>query len=397
MSGGAAVPGPRTILDAEELIGASQRATGLADFGAPDPRESLQQLVRSLNDEAQLTDQGAAAKRASLIRVLSNRLLLQHELARSPRIAAERITTPIVILGLPRSGTTKLHRMIAADPVMQKLPLWRLLYPVRALTVGAGNDVERRIAATEAFVDAIRTHSPALYAAHPMMALEPDEEYFAMEISFLAHLNTSSFHTPGYGAWLDSQDFDTWYVWLKRLLQYVQYTEQAAGRPWVLKAPHHLGYLPLLLKNFPGTTVVHCHRDPAVAVASFCALLHASRLTTSARVRPTDIGEYALRSYSRRIAAYLRDRVSAERTNRFVDVTYREILQDAPAVIRRSYAAAGIELAEARIQAMRTWAAANQQHKHGQHRYALAEFGLTESQVAEAFRDYTARFASYLH
>jgi Sulfotransferase family len=160
-------------LDAEELIAASQKATGLTDFGETDPRESLQQLTRSLNEEACLTEAGIAGKRGSLIRVLSNRLLLQDAFARNPRIADEKIVKPIVILGLPRSGTTKLHRMIAADPQMQKLPLWKLLYPVRALAPGPGTDVENRIAAADAFVNAIRTNNPEQYAGHPMLALAP--------------------------------------------------------------------------------------------------------------------------------------------------------------------------------------------------------------------------------
>ena len=395
MSAGAAAA-PRRLLDAGELISASRAATGLRDLGEPDPRESLERLVAALNGEAQLTEAGAAAKRLSLIRVLSNRLLLQEEFARNPSLSEERISSPIVILGLPRSGTTKLHRMIAADPLMQKLPLWRLLYPVRALSPGPGSDVERRIAATDAYVEAIRTRSPALYAGHPMLTHEPDEEYFAMEISFLAHINTSSFHTPSYEAWLDAQDFDPWYVWLKRLLQYVQHSEGGAGRPWVLKAPHHLGYLPLLFKHFPDATIVHCHRDPAVAVASFCALLYASRVTTSAHARAADVGSYVLRVYPRRLAAYLEARAQGVPGQRVIDVSYKQIVRDAPDVIRRAYAAAGLPLDEARLRAMRAWDTANEQHKHGQHRYLLSDFGLTESDVARTFREYTNRFESYL-
>jgi Sulfotransferase family len=396
MSSGAAATGPGARLDAEELIRVSRSATGLTRFGNPDPQESLSRLVRALNEEAQLTAAGVAAKRASLIRVLGNRLQLEDQFAREPRIAAEHIASPIVILGLPRSGTTKLHRMIGADPMMQKLPLWRLLYPVQAPTPGPESDVERRIAATEAYVETIRKRSPTLYAGHPMLAREPDEEYFGMELSFLAHLNTSSFHTPGYEAWLDAQDFNPWYFWLRRLLQYVQFSEHAGERPWVLKAPHHLGYLPLLRGYFPDVTVVHCHRDPLVAVASFCALLHASRVTTSDRVDPADIGRYVLRAYSRRLSAYLRDRPSLERSNGFVDVSYREILRDAPTVIRRSYAAAGLELDERRLQAMRDWDAANAQHKHGRHQYSLGDFGLSKAEVGAVFEAYSTRFADYL-
>ena len=174
------------LLDAAELIAASRIATGLTDFGEVDPRESLEHLVNSLNEEAHLTDGGAAAKKSSLLRVLSNRLLLQDALARRPEIEAEPILPPVVITGLQRSGTTKLHRMIGADADMQKLPLWRLMYPVQTAQAPPG-ERDPRILATQMFVDAIRERSPEVYAAHPMMALEPDEEYFAMEISFLAH------------------------------------------------------------------------------------------------------------------------------------------------------------------------------------------------------------------
>ena len=133
-----------------------------------------------------------------------------------------------------------------------------------------------------------------------------------MELSFLSHLNTSSFHTPSYEAWLDRQPFDSWYVWLKKFLQYAQHVDGAAGRPWVLKAPHHLGYLPLLLEHFPDATVVHCHRDPTVAVSSFCALLHASRRSTSTRDDPREVGRYVMRIYGGRMRKYQQDRAALE-------------------------------------------------------------------------------------
>lgn len=383
------------MLDAAELIDASRAATGLADFGALDPRESLERLVESLNREANLTESGAAAKKSSLIRVLSNRLLLKDALARCPEIEAQSIRRPIVITGLQRSGTTKLHRMIAADPAMQKLPLWRLMYPVPSALLRAGEE-DPRIAATQSFVDAVRERSPEVYAAHPMLALEPDEEYFAMEISFQAHINTSSFRTPSYEAWLNAQSFDNWYVWLKKFLQYAQHTDGAAGRPWVLKAPHHLGYLPLLFKHFPDAVVVHCHRDPAVAIASFSALLLASRRSTSRGAAPSDVGAYCFKYCTQRLNDYLRDRGNLETDHPFVDVAYGDIVRDAPAVIRRIYGAAGLPLTEEGLLAMRTWESLNSQHKHGAHRYACADFDLSERGIADETRAYAERFADYL-
>jgi hypothetical protein len=384
------------LLDAGDLLAAAHQATGLTDFGEIDPHESLQRLVQSLNSEASLTEAGAAGKRVSLIRVLCNRLLLHDALVRNPRIADEVITKPIVILGLPRSGTTKLHRMIASDPGIQKLPLWRLMYPVRALSHDPGNDVEQRVAATQLFVDAIKQRAPAMYAAHPMLPLEPDEEYFAMELSFQAQINTSSFHTPSYEAWLNGQNFDNWYGWLKKLLQFVQHEQRGAGKPWILKAPHHLGYLPLLFQHFPDATIAHCHRNVLEIVPSFCALIHASRVSTSPQASPEATGRYTLRAYTARMRAYLRDRPLAEQQHAFVDIPYQDIVRDALTVIRRCYAAAGIPLSDAAVQAMQLWEAGNEQHKHGQHRYQLADFGLTDTEVRTAFQDYSTRFATCL-
>jgi len=385
-------------LDAEELLAEACSATGLSDLGDPDPRESLRQLVASLNDEAALTPVGVAGKRAGLIRVLANRLWLNDAFRRDPQLAAERIRSPIVILGLPRSGTTKLHRMIAADPGMQKLPLWRLLNPVRALAPAPpGSTVDARVAAAQQFVEALRTRSPDTFAAHPMDALEPDEEYFGMELSFLSHLNTSSFHTPSYEAWLNAQSFAPWYHWLERLLQYAQHSDGASGRPWVLKAPHHLGYLQLLFAQFPDATVVHCHRDPTTAVASFCALLQASRRSTSSRVDAHAIGQYVMRSYGQRMQRYLSDRTTLERHHRFVDLPYPEIVKDAPSAIAQCYAAAGLPLSASSLEAMKSWESQNRQHGHGRHQYELADFGLTTADVERAFGAYAARFARELH
>lgn len=395
MSASSAPPSAAVRLDADEILAVARQATGLHDLGETDPIDSLQRLVRALNEEASLTNAAAAGKRNSLIRVLSNRLLLQDAFRRNPAIADQQIQKPIVIVGLPRSGTTKLHRMIAADPQMQKLPLWKLMFPVRALTPGPGTDVENRIAATEAFVEAIRTGNPAQYAGHPMMALEPDEEYFAMEISFLAHINTSSFYTPSYETWLDAQDFDNWYVWLRRYLQYFQHLEGTAGRPWVLKAPHHLGYLPLLMKYFPDATVVHCHRAPITAIASFCGLIGAARRASSTAYDPHEVGRYVLRIYGRRMQLYLRDRARLPR-ERFVDLPYERIVHDGSNAIAACYRAAGLPLDAASSTAMKAWETANEQHKHGRHRYDLAEYGLTEADVARTFDAYTRHFGDYL-
>jgi hypothetical protein len=151
-----------------------------------------------------------------------------------------------------------------------------------------------------------------------------------------------------------------------------------------------------LFKHFPDAVVVHCHRDPAVAIASFSGLLLASRRSTSRGSVPAEVGAYCLKYCSQRLNDYLRDRADLEQDHCFVDVPYGEIVRDASGVIRRIYQAAGLPLTEEALKAMRAWEVANSQHKHGSHRYAFSDFDLDEARIADATRPYTRRFADYL-
>jgi hypothetical protein len=358
-------------LDAEEMVAAACAATGLEHFGEPDPRVSLQELVRSLNDEAQLTVAGVAGKRASLIRVLANRLLLQHAFDSNAALARETIRAPIVILGLPRSGTTKLHRMIAADPIMQKLPLWRLLYPVRALAPAATAE-DPRIAAARQFVDVLRQRSPDTYAAHPMDALEPDEEYFGMELSFLSNLNTSSFHTSGVRTLARRGRHSTAGMRGSRAAQYTPALGACIG-----SALGSQGAAPSRL-SAAAVRAVSGHDDRALPPRP----RHGRRvvLCIAAGVAPLD--ELARRSAGDRTVrdAHLRHAHAAlfarpRRSRESRTVHRRGLRRDrnaAPDVIARCYAAAGLDLRASSLQEMQSWEARTSSTRHGRHQYALA-------------------------
>ena len=287
--------------------------------------------------------------------------------------------------------------MIAADPRMQKLPLWKLLYPVRALAPGPGSDVENRIAATEAFVEAIRQRNPALYAAHPMLALEPDEEYFAMEISFLAHINTSSFHTPSYEAWLDAQDFDNWYVWLKKLLQYAQYTDRCSGKALGAQGAASPRVSAAAAGAFPRR---HRRALPPRPGRSSCVVLR-----DAARLADGDQSSRPPRGYRTIRAAHLFPAYAglSARSSRGGDAptifstcrTRTSCATHPPSSVNATPRRAS-RSTQTRTQAMQEWETSNRQHKHGQHRYALADFGIAEAEVAGVFAAYSARFAQYL-
>lgn len=387
-------PGP-ALLDLDEILQESLSVTGLDDFGGDDLLEALRVLVPSLNAEADFTSDGVQGKRAGLVRALCNRLRLQNALNEHPEIRDEPIAGPLVIVGLPRSGTTKLHRMIAADPAMQKLPLWRILNPV-PLEATASSERDPRFAVAEAFEAAMRERLPALQAAHPMVASEPDEDVFALEITGRMYINCSASRAPTYKAWLDQQSFDGVYRWLRLYLQIIQYYDRGRGRPWILKAPQHMGFLPQLFDHFPAATVIHCHRSVSINIASYAAMITTARRAVSSVADPLDVGRYAIDFWSDLMRRYLRDRVELEELHRFVDISYPDIVENGMKAISRIYADAAIELTEESKLAMSAWESNNAQHKHGRHQYSLADAGLTEAQVASAFSEYTARFSSYI-
>ncbi len=382
---------PPAKLNLDEII---QSATGGQPSVPPDMLEALRILTGSWNQDGNLTPAGAAGKRAGLIRALTNRLRLEDALTDHPAIAAEPIAGPIVIIGLPRSGTTKLHRIIAADPGMQKLLLWQLLSPVPlANAPPAGPDP--RIAQAEAYTQALRDNAPDLYAAHPMAATEPDEDIFALEVTGYNYINCSTVPAPAYKAWLDQQSFTPVYQWLKRILQVQQYFGGQPGRPWVLKAPQHMGFLPELFSVFPDATIVHCHRDPKITVASYIAMITAARRGSCAIADPADVGRYALTFWGEHTRRYLTSRAALAADHNFVDLAYNAIVADSLACAERIYTTAGLALPAASRAAMHAWEASNAQHKHGKHSYNLADANLTPGDIAKEFAEYSRLFGSY--
>ncbi len=394
MSTVASAPFRVGTLDADELIASARSATGLEHFGEPDVRAPLTVLVDSLNREANLTPKGEAGRRAALIRALSNRLRLNDAITKDSRIEREVIARPLVILGLQRSGTTKLQRLLASDPGMQKMLLWRLLQPVPSQAASPGQP-DPRIAQAEAYVAAMRESAPEMYAAHPTYATQADEEVYVMELAFLANINATAYRAPSFDDWLRGQSYRSWYIWFKRLLQYVQYSDGAVGRPWVLKAPHHMSFLPLLFEYFPDAIVVHTHRDPAIAVSSFSSLALAARRSNQFTADAREAGRYCLDYCASRIQTYMRDRAALDRESRFVDVSYRDVVSNADSVVRKVYDAAGLELKPAAVDAMHAWESEYEQHKHGAHQYGLEDFGLDQAAIDAAFSEYMSRFGQY--
>lgn len=385
------------VLEKEALLAEARRRTGLADFGDPAFRAPLRELLRSLREEARLSQAGRAMQLERIVGLLVNRLRTEEHVRRHPEIARERIGRPLVIAGLARTGTTLLHRTLAADPRWFALRWYESRNPAPFPEADAGaadpDAPDPRIADAEAEVAAMLDAAPDLLAAHPMDAHAPDEEIMLVEHAFTSWNPEAFCRVPGYAAWLERQDPVPGYRYLRRLLQFLQWQKRRRGEErerWVLKAPFHLGHVDALFHVFPDAQVVMTHRDPVQTVPSLASLVRTLHALGSDAVDPLEIG----RHWSAKLARALEGCIAARarREERFLDVDYADLVADPMAQVRRIHDFAGETLdagAEAR---MSEWAVENERDRRPVHRYTLEEFGFTEEGLRAQFAAYCERF-----
>jgi hypothetical protein len=377
--------------EAAVLAEATRRSGGLADFGDPAFREPLRRLLHSLETESALHEIGRITWFERVVGVLVNRLRTEDWIARHPEILEQRIEEPVVIVGLPRTGTTMLHRMIASDPSVLSLRWYESRNPAPFPgSEGAARDP--RIEDAEREVAMMLETVPELMAVHPMDALAPDEEILLIEHAFVSWNPEAFCRVPGYAAWLETQDVTPGYRHLDRVLRFLTWQKRRrgeTGRRWVLKAPFHLAFLDTLFAVFPDARVVLTHRDPVETVPSLASFAYVLYRLNSDRVDPLEIGAHWGRKLAWATQRALRAR--AGREDRFLDVDYEALVGDPIACARRIYAFANMPLTESAVAGMREWAVENARDRRPVHRYTLAEFGMTEEQLARDFAEYRER------
>lgn len=381
-----------TSFEAASILAEARERTGLDDFGEDSFREPMERLLRSLEQEAELSPAGRAMQRARLVGLLVNRLRTEDHFRRFPEIAGEEIREPLVIVGLARTGTTMLHRMIACDPRIFSLLWWESRNPAPFPDAKAGRE-DPRIADAAAEVAAMVEGAPELVAMHPIEAEQPDEEIMLLEHSFFSTNPEAFADVPSFGAWLDEQDQTPGYLYLKRLLQFLQWQKRRAGgsgERWVLKTPHHLGFVDLLFRVFPDARVIQTHRDPIETIPSLASLIHAVRSLASDVADPRATGRQWSGRMSRALAHCMR--VRADHEDRFIDVWFRHAMRDPLAQIRRIYDFAGMLLTPEAVRKMERWSVENARDKRIAHSYTLEQFGLTEDGIRRDFAAYRERF-----
>lgn len=381
----------RDMLRADVAMAAATQVAACAEYGDRGFVKGLTVFLDDLRERARLNDFGVQAQFQDVVRLLANRLGFERDLARHPAIRDEVIAPPIIIFGLPRTGSSKLQRMIAADPAVQRLDFWRLMFPA-PLPNTESIRPDPRIALTQQIETMLKTLSPQAMAAHPMEALEPDEELWLMEMSFAAPVTWMKVRAPGHRAWVERRDTRPVYAYTRELLKYLQWQDGGGrGRPWVLKSPVHIGELPAVLDIFPDATVVHCHRHPRKVVPSFCSLIEHSRRVHSDEVDPHQLGAefnaYWAEQTRRNLVA--RRRLSPDRV---LDVYFDDIRAQPDAVIEQIYARAGRHLDSDARHAFAAYDARRPENHFGKHDYHPDHFGLSDEAIDAAFSDYLDHF-----
>ena len=377
------------MLDANAILKEAKKITDLDTLGNPLFEEGFNKLVDSINTEADLNDIGIQAQQFRLIGVLSNMLRIEDAIQKNPEILDEKIVAPIVIVGLPRTGSTMTHRLLASDPNHTAMLWWEGRYPAMLSEEHRGNPSER-MALGKAEVDAVVAASPDALTIHPWDYKGADEEILLLEHTFFSTVPESFMRVPSYSKWVESQDHVHAYRQLKVMLQYLQW--QNPGRDqkrWVLKSPHHLGFIDKLLLVFPDSKVIQTHRDPQETVPSFCSMCANLFEPLTNSYDKNKIGEHWATKLSKVLNHCME--VSNANPDNFLNLDFLNMIKDPIAEMNNVYSFINEDFSDQAENAMQAWKEENQ-HEMGSHRYSLEEFGLESTFIETNFSKYTNQY-----
>ncbi len=376
-------------LDRDDLIATARQRTGLAEAElalapAGTYLEGLDVLLDSLEREARLTPAGRYFAREQVITSLANRLWLDEARRRDPRLDAPEVAPAVVIVGLPRSGTTFLQHLLARDPQWRVLRQWEAARPAAPRSTTADVDARR---ATDRGMRLLDYLAPDARILHPVDTLEPTECVTLFSNSFASLELATINQTPSYLQWCLEQTMSDPYA--EYVLQ-LAVLENAERRPrWLLKSPAHLFWLDRLVAALADVRIVQVHRDPLEVIGSFCSLSAVLCGIGSDHVDLDAMGARWAPAWAEGLART--DRVRRTLPGHcVVDVDHTDLIADPMGQVRRIYAAFGLESSATAVESMSQYAATQHQHGRATHRYTLAQFGLDSADERERFSRFRA-------
>jgi hypothetical protein len=375
-----------TPIIAADLIGTAKRRCGLDNFGEGEFFEALSRLLDSCRDEARLNLIGKIALKVDVLEALCARLKMERDRQLHPDISRQEIRKPLFIVGLPRSGTSVLHRLLAADPEHRAPLMWEVRSPSPPTRVRE----KRRIQQATQSCNFFNWIVPTFRYVHAVGPEVPQECVSLMTPTFLSDQFDAMYYVPSYRAWLFQQDLRPAYEFHRRFLQHLQF-RRAACRRLVLKAPTHMSDVPALLSVYPDALFVQTHRTPLDSMASVSSLMTILRSAFSDAVDPVTVCREAIDYWSDAIEKFLpeRDRLA---DNRICDIKYDEIRCDPISAVRQIYEYFGWSLSREAERRMRVLVANQAKRQSANHRYDLSQFGSSAGEVFDVFETYCQRF-----
>jgi hypothetical protein len=369
----------------EALMAQARERTGLADFGPPTFRDGLDRFLASIGEEAhRFTDAGVARLAAGFVDKLSARLRVEDWYARHPEVEDEAPRRPLLITGLPRTGTSAFASILSIEPAFRCLRAWEQAAPVPPPMLETEAEDPRRLATKKA-LEAMQRDDPASMTMHLHELDSTTEDVPLLQYEFKAQTFTAPVF--GYHAWWRESDMRPAYAYQRRIVKLLQ-SRRGPDR-WLFKAPHYVFHLPAVMSAYPDARFVVTHRDPVKTLPSWASLLSSlyppgSRELVPPQVLGAKVIEHQAIGMRRMIEA--RARIGEDR---FLDIHHHAFVADPIGVLQRVYDFAGLALAPETEARMRAWSEENRPGAHGKHVYTAAQFGMDVDEIRERYRFYT--------
>jgi len=377
-----------TALD--ELHGLVAREIGTTDFGGIDYLPGLRVLLQSMDYDPHFSERGRRYAWGTVVGVLKGRAQAIKSMSENPGFDRQAISSPIVITGVPRTGTTALHRLMAVDERFQGLQTWLLDSPMPRPPMARWADFSS-FHKTAATLEARYAAAPHKRAAHHMAAEEVDECCLVLRQGFVSNLWNCGWSAATYDAWWQCQSEADAYRHYYRCMQLIGSNEPE--KRWLLKNPGHIENLDLLFAVFPDAKVIQTHRDPAQAVPSLCALLMQLHSVMEEGRREQRAYNMLARELAKWASAVSKAQAVAERhPGQVLDLIHGDFHRNPMQVLERIYGFIGMEMTETARAGMVQRIAEKPELQHGVHRYDVADFGMSKEEIRERFSDYVERF-----
>lgn len=379
-------------LDIDAMIADAVEQAGSDDLGyTGEFAGRLSAYVAAVESDTALTQLGRGTLRSRIVRLLRNRISLADLLKRYPEIESIEIEGPIIVVGMPRSGTTHLVNLLAADRRRRALPYWESQEPIPAR--GRGPDVygvDPRYGRARAEHDAMLANMPLVAAMHDQFPEAIEEEVELLDLDFASYILEWLARVPSWRDTYLALDQREHYAYMKKVLQALTFFR--GPQTWVLKSPQHSEQLPALMATFPDATVAFTHRDPVAVIQSTVTMMaYADRLRRRS-IDPDWLIEYWTDRIHVLLSAGVRDRdlVPAERS---IDISFHQLGGNEMTILESLYARAGVELTPGVRKSFDRYLGSNPRGKHGSIRYELQRhFGVSAGEVRSRFDFYFDRF-----